>query len=77
MASSTVGPKIARKIMLPKMCRKPACRNIEVKTVSQAAGCGAGVPVTPGWPWQAIDSPTPVSVRRVISSQCLPGCVSS
>ena len=36
--------------MLPKMCKKPPCRNIDVKTVIQVAGCGAGVPVTPGCP---------------------------
>ena len=40
--------------MLPKMCRKLPCRNIEVNAVIQVAGCEAGVPVTPGWPWQAI-----------------------
>ena len=48
IASSTVGPKIARKSMLPKMCRKLACRNIDVNTVSQVAGCGPGLPTTPG-----------------------------
>ena len=40
--------------MLPKMCRKLPCRNIEVKTVSQVAGCGGRrCRSTPGWPWQS------------------------
>ncbi len=63
--------------MLPKMCRKLPCRNIEVKAVIGVDGCGAGVPVTPRSPWQATPLTWPEGVSWEISSQCLPGWVSS
>ena len=54
MASSTFGPKIARNSMLPKMCRKLPCRNIErehglPRRRLRRRRCRA----TPGMPWQA------------------------
>ena len=63
--------------MLPKMCRKLPCRNIEVKAVCQVAGWALGVPDTPGMPWQATVLTVPSRLRAVARSQWLPGCVSS
>ena len=34
--------------MLPRMCRKLACMNIELKAVTQVAGWEPGLPTTPG-----------------------------
>jgi hypothetical protein len=44
--------------------------NIDVNSVSHVAGCGPAVPVTPAWPSHAI-------APLWISSQCLPGLVTS
>ena len=62
--------------MLPKMCRKLPCRNIEVNTVSQVAGCGADGGSAAGWRLATL---TP-RLRGVIEGrrpQCAAGCVSS
>ncbi len=63
--------------MLPKMCRKLPCMNIDVNTVCQVAGWGAAVRAPGGALAGHRLSDSCEQPGVPISSQCLPGWVSS
>ena len=63
--------------MLPKMCRKLACMNIELKAVTHVAGCDPGLATNPARPWQATAPAVPPGEETVASAQWSPGWVNS
>ena len=63
--------------MLPRMCRKLACMNIELKAVTQVAGWEPGLPTTPAWPWQATAPVAPSAEGMLTRAQWSPGWVNS
>ena len=47
MASSMLLPKTHRKSMLPPMCSRPPCMNIDDRAVNHVGGWGSADPLTP------------------------------